>query len=110
MGSGARGPPRDRRFFFQAEDGIRDYKVTGVQTCALPISFWRAPEAHTFLDRDQALARAAAGERVAVLFVDTFNGTFESENALAAARVLQAARSEERRVGKECRSRWSPYH
>src|SRR2546426_8975208 len=26
-------------FFFQAEDGIRDYKVTGVQTCALPISF-----------------------------------------------------------------------
>src|SRR5256885_3490569 len=26
-------------FFFQAEDGIRDYRVTGVQTCALPISF-----------------------------------------------------------------------
>src|SRR2546426_1738003 len=26
-------------FFFQAEDGIRDYKVTGVQTCALPISY-----------------------------------------------------------------------
>src|SRR3989454_8046939 len=37
-------PPRRGRtrcrggFFFQAEDGIRDYKVTGVQTCALPIS------------------------------------------------------------------------
>src|SRR5256885_8713174 len=29
--------PSDYRFFFQAEDGIRDYKVTGVQTCALPI-------------------------------------------------------------------------
>src|SRR2546426_773514 len=27
-------------FFFQAEDGIRDYKVTGVQTCALPILFF----------------------------------------------------------------------
>ena len=27
-----------RRFFFQAEDGIRDDLVTGVQTCALPIS------------------------------------------------------------------------
>src|SRR5256885_5281345 len=26
-------------FFFQAEDGIRDYKVTGVQTCALPICY-----------------------------------------------------------------------
>src|SRR5256885_13265807 len=31
-------------FFFQAEDGIRDYKVTGVQTCALPISWRRMPE------------------------------------------------------------------
>src|SRR5256885_2658968 len=33
------GPPAagEQRFFFQAEDGIRDYKVTGVQTCALPI-------------------------------------------------------------------------
>src|SRR5256885_10668307 len=30
-------------FFFQAEDGIRDYKVTGVQTCALPISSARLP-------------------------------------------------------------------
>src|SRR6266850_3696791 len=29
-------------FFFQAEDGIRDYKVTGVQTCALPILSWIA--------------------------------------------------------------------
>ena len=54
-------------------------------------TFWRAPQAGKLLDREQALARAAAGERVAVLFVDTFNGTFESENALAAARVLQAA-------------------
>src|SRR5256885_15765017 len=35
-------------FFFQAEDGIRDYKVTGVQTCALPIwSLSRPPECPT---------------------------------------------------------------
>src|SRR2546429_1146016 len=32
-------------FFFQAEDGIRDVAVTGVQTCALPISFFRAASA-----------------------------------------------------------------
>src|SRR5215467_14515346 len=32
-------------FFFQAEDGIRDYKVTGVQTCALPIFFIGEPYA-----------------------------------------------------------------
>src|SRR6266446_9097000 len=31
-------------FFFQAEDGIRDYKVTGVQTCALPISASDGPD------------------------------------------------------------------
>src|SRR5256885_3795828 len=40
-GGAPRPSPRRRRvglcFFFQAEDGIRDYKVTGVQTCALPI-------------------------------------------------------------------------
>src|SRR2546430_10148106 len=42
----------DRLFFFQAEDGIRDLTVTGVQTCALPIS--RGPLAA----HDHALAHA----------------------------------------------------
>src|SRR2546426_3118477 len=37
-------------FFFQAEDGIRDYKVTGVQTCALPISDKSAPAARVKTD------------------------------------------------------------
>src|SRR5256885_8799395 len=40
-------------FFFQAEDGIRDYKVTGVQTCALPI--WT-----------EVAARRAGGRRLVV--------------------------------------------
>ena len=44
-----------------------------------------------FSTRDQTIAAAAAGEKAAVLFVDTFNGVFESENAWAAARVLKAA-------------------
>src|SRR2546426_354874 len=35
-------------FFFQAEDGIRDYKVTGVQTCALPIWHFSPPVKGTF--------------------------------------------------------------
>src|SRR5688500_19876768 len=34
-------------FFFQAEDGIRDYKVTGVQTCALPIFTGGVPASET---------------------------------------------------------------
>ncbi len=44
-----------------------------------------------FASRDAALAAARAGQKVAVLFVDTFNGGFETENAHAAARVLHAA-------------------
>src|SRR5256885_2677208 len=42
-------------FFFQAEDGIRDYKVTGVQTCALPISFTRLQAKDTVHSRDLLL-------------------------------------------------------
>src|SRR5688500_15136777 len=40
--AGVPGPTTSMRLFFQAEDGIRDYKVTGVQTCALPIYLLRA--------------------------------------------------------------------
>src|SRR3989454_4144020 len=47
-------------FFFQAEDGIRDYKVTGVQTCALPISWPAAPQA--IGPRPRAAARAARAD------------------------------------------------
>ncbi len=56
-------------------------------------TFWRARDGEPglFADRDTVLAIARRGGKAAVLFVDTFNGTFESENALAAARVLQAA-------------------
>ncbi|WP_432725381.1 FAD-binding and (Fe-S)-binding domain-containing protein [Variovorax sp. W6] len=56
-------------------------------------TFWRgkANEPGLFVERDVALSIARRGGKAAVLFVDTFNGTFESENAFAAARVLQAA-------------------
>src|SRR3712207_8310947 len=85
-------------FFFQAEDGIRDIGVTGVQTCALPIC--QAIQ--------QLLARGAARVQGTVegLAVDGEHG----EQDVDGAGHVRAARSEERRVGKECRSRWSPYH
>src|SRR5437879_12163817 len=78
-------------FFFQAEDGIRDTSVTGVQTCALPISGQRK---HLRAERSPWCsarlplplprpARLRISERI--------------------------VRSEERRVGKECRSRWATY-
>src|SRR5712675_2172509 len=71
-------------FFFQAEDGIRDVAVTGVQTCALPIS---------------GMINFTIGE-VATSTCGVI-APITSERPLS---------SEERRVGKECRSRWSPYH
>src|SRR5699024_11573334 len=68
-------------FFFQAEDGIRDRNVTGVQTCALPICRPVAVHPRGHLQR----------------YLDPVAWRFR----------LLHTRSEERRVGKECRCRWS---
>src|SRR2546427_3589461 len=96
-------------FFFQAEDGIRDLTVTGVQTCALPISFQQIAERYRAReDAADYLARkireGGAGEWGRAIM--------PRHPHLDTAQSLQMAawRSEERRVGKECRSRWSPYH
>src|SRR5437870_11518714 len=88
-------------FFFQAEDGIRDGHVTGVQTCALPIlklhdvflggewmklDPWNVPELDVISPEHRPIP-------VQLL---ELTGSY-------------AFRSEERRVGKECRSWWWPY-
>src|SRR5260370_12936321 len=49
------------------------------------------------------------GTRAAVVITAGFGELGEEGRSLHRA-TLEAARSEERRVGKECRSRWSPYH
>jgi FAD/FMN-containing dehydrogenase/Fe-S oxidoreductase len=54
-------------------------------------TFWRSLDPVLFADRERTIEAARAGHKTAVLFVDTFNGFFETENALAAARVLKAA-------------------
>src|SRR5690349_23006571 len=81
-------------FFFQAEDGIRDLYVTGVQTCALPIyeGEQRADGEVAVRIGGQIDDRGARGEHAG-----------EEDDG-------RDARSEERRVGKECRSRWAPDH
>src|SRR5256885_11839581 len=95
-------------FFFQAEDGIRDYKVTGVQTCALPI--WRGIGP----GRGHRAPPGRQGVRVALFDLnETAGQALARETGGLFCRVDvtdEASRSEERRVGKECRSRWSPYH
>src|SRR5699024_11824124 len=83
-------------FFFQAEDGIRDRNVTGVQTCALPILFCI---------------------NFCVIWCDAdpwFCGSVSKSGVWCIIPLHRCAsvipgmnRSEERRVGKECSSRWS---
>src|SRR5206468_7169156 len=96
-------------FFFQAEDGIRDLIVTGVQTCALPISAWEKPDWGISLPRrdgrridlrDWFEGRAGDVPDVA----PTYYG-FVPRGAVAEPGMPPYPRSEERRVGKECRAR-----
>src|SRR2546427_13132749 len=157
-------------FFFQAEDGIRDLTVTGVQTCALPIfldwytmlvglaaffalahhgALWLLVKtAGAVQERARRIARVVwwgvaaltavvtwftfrvqpqvpanlSGHRWGYVFpllalsgllaVRWFLGrqSAAQNTAQTVAKNERKARSEERRVGKECRSRWSPYH
>src|SRR2546429_1536997 len=95
-------------FFFQAEDGIRDVAVTGVQTCALPIYICRlcSPLPPAISSSAQALWRCSYSRQpppaIRLLAMQSL--------AISNIQETLASRSEERRVGKECRSRWSPYH
>src|SRR5437762_3713062 len=84
-------------FFFQAEDGIRDTSVTGVQTCALPISSWLslAPP----MPSQRQWLRNAPSPLIPGLKV------WQCACAWACIQVSRPLRSEERRVGKECRAR-----
>src|SRR5256885_11451865 len=108
-------------FFFQAEDGIRDYKVTGVQTCALPI--WFATRAGKVSSAEGfegfELLRPNDDRDVCLVLTrwrseDDFRAWMSSADFGAGhaqhSERGPVGRSEERRVGKECRSRWSPYH
>src|SRR3712207_8384362 len=91
--------------FLQAEDGIRDIGVTGVQTCALPIYPVRRrvrPEELRWVGRHALGRRDARRGARAPGWADL--------GATPTAGDERFVRSEERRVGKECRSWRSPYH
>src|SRR2546428_7916430 len=90
-------------FFFQAEDGIRDLIVTGVQTCALPISSTGVKSSSP----NALLVTPPLGLEEWPLNVRVCHSTPDYD---CLAQQAGIRRSEERRVGKECRSRWSPYH
>src|SRR5690606_40661404 len=80
-------------FFFQAEDGIRDFHVTGVQTCALPI-YQKPLSSHLLIK----VFDVSASYNLDFFSWHCFNITSKASDRKSG------------RVGKECRSRWSPYH
>src|SRR5205085_9394251 len=92
-------------FFFQAEDGIRDLTVTGVQTCALPICL-----RHPIIRRTAAFDRASDPTCSTAHEDQTKSNPVRSSGTAFMSATRNDTRSEERRVGKECRSRWSQYH
>src|SRR5690606_39716036 len=91
-------------FFFQAEDGIRDFHVTGVQTCALPISIRYSVSARR---PTTCPGLTSCSERFPV---SSHRGTRRTSWRIHSSRSPNHIRSEERRVGKECRSRWAAQH
>src|SRR5207302_4858274 len=95
-------------FFFQAEDGIRDFHVTGVQTCALPIFTVYAAMAPLRSISPLSRPAASTGSGNLALRNGILPQAFCSSKRLAVKSPTLPAiltRSEERRVGKECRYR-----
>src|SRR5205809_6164417 len=93
-------------FFFQAEDGIRDVAVTGVQTCALPI-FLAALKADHTLDGKDASGKKKAAAQASAAASPNASATVSGDGLrVAVYNGTTVTRSEERRVGKEGRSRW----
>src|SRR5207249_8608146 len=96
-------------FFFQAEDGIRDRNVTGVQTCALPICFSVTKRSSAMEGRFCGLP--SSSQRAAHFSSSASLTALFREPITMACRAFShsetsAVRSEERRVGKEWRDRW----
>src|SRR5206468_9065798 len=92
-------------FFFQAEDGIRDLIVTGVQTCALPICHAAVP--HTLMARPRQIVGFGGGTfpTYGRATLHPLEGFVLRLTGRERPRVCYIPRSEERRVGKECRRR-----
>src|SRR5207244_8843799 len=85
-------------FFFQAEDGIRDDLVTGVQTCALPICLQSAIAGNAHTEAYEKIYQSGA----VGVSIDDFVAEVQRRFSGATSGLK---RSEERRVGKECGSR-----
>src|SRR5690606_39483544 len=98
-------------FFFQAEDGIRDFHVTGVQTCALPIYGYHGDTSRMFIvgGDGSILAKRLCQVTYECLWLG-IAAVHPGARLGDIGHAVQKHRSEERRVGKECGPRWSADH
>src|SRR3712207_8638016 len=90
-------------FFFKQKTAYEILALTGVQTCALPISIRQGRSVDTtmgFTPIEGLMMGTRSGSVDPGILVHLLRQGYDAEHL----------RSEERRVGKECRSRWSPYH
>src|SRR5690606_41125035 len=96
-------------FFFQAEDGIRDFHVTGVQTCALPISVNAELEDAPPFSLVLLARRLIGAGSVTALDLKSLQaaGATTVGDALRLSPEVLILRSEERRVGEDCRKSWT---
>src|SRR5207302_6273553 len=102
----------------QAEDGIRDFHVTGVQTCALPISIDATSHGEVYLSPciskavvEAYLANDAPVDPLSGREREVLQLIAEGKNVKEIGDLLDiSTRSEERRVGKECRYRLATKH
>src|SRR5690606_40111118 len=93
-------------FFFQAEDGIRGFHVTGVQTCALPISGSRIRVRDTTGSSPIVTVGAEQLEEIGTATIETYLNALPQLSPSLTKTNNNPSRSEERRVGKEWTSEW----
>src|SRR5689334_16533498 len=94
----------ESNFFFQAEDGIRDGTVTGVQTCALPILPYACTSAGAAGNPSAAMSHVRLPAFTSLSVWSMKSGSSSTSSRLFPFRMRSRTRSEERRVGKECKS------
>src|SRR5690606_40664316 len=102
------------------EDGIRDFHVTGVQTCALPIStnvirfdhkqYTTTDTVLIIVKPDSYISSLLTRFEPLLVNADTFKVEYYEIGSVEASSSVSYDRSEERRVGKECRSGLSQYY